>query len=1222
MFYSQFILAKKGPLGTIWIAAHLERKLRKNQVADTDIGVSVDSILFPEVPIALRLSSHLLLGVVRIYSKKVSYLFDDCSEALLKVKQAFRSAAVDLPPEESKAPYHSITLPETFDLDDFELPDNDILQGTYVDHHVSAREQITLQDPMDGVVFSTSQFGLDERFGDGDSCQIALDLEEELLLDKGATSGYQEILQSPTTMESSAEPSSPYKGAKSDVETYGSPMVADVNPLDVQVPSTPGLMEEPSLPSAQDAHISDDPMDMDKESNEFVGKEVFGPASGKLEAYLEDNNTVQPPSKENDQLHYPEAEKADDRFPLANGTPASLGLEEMGYIENGSLAGNEPTVASCFQSKEDHGKRNMEGETRMAACDPIDSFSSKFHVGGCFSLVSDENNISNIDKSSVDGGTLGSIEARGNTHDRTSQHEDTEGPACSKPEHSGAHESISADSAPTIPTCNLQHETAHGSLFSASSCVLQACNAHPDDSNVRPDNTTISANLQALELGFSAPETSGKAVLPNISMASTVVQDLQRPMLMSDQSGYPACLSSTAADHSRLDGQVDSLMIDDSLSRKENSAAVTNAPSPEILLCVPDAGRSNQLLVDSTPAKEMFAEGDGDSTANITSRKKRSFTESTLTFQSITSAESFPATQSKTSVESIPNDDDLLSSILAGKRSSVLRLKPTPVQDVESTKRRRVTPRTTPYKRKVLMDDSMVLHGDTIRHQLTSTEDIRRLRKKAPCTRPEIWRLQKQFLEDEIFLEPLLSGMSAEMILVHSQPFDLNGVRIVIDKSNDADLPASNEIALWSRSGDTQDRIDKNNLESVTKDVSEQHAEESVIRQSNADSLTLNPVSLQQEAMLLFDAEQGHRTSHQDTLSVAEALGNETRSSPAGDGVELSVSYISPALLEDIISPHDLILTASLTKVKGTDASVCKDAEVGVKTDLVFRSTDQELDSRHATKASAVDVPGMGEKKGIDCNLTDQFYEDELGKVPNEVPFMEQLEGFDSIRTDIGTHVDNSSHADDASAFGNMAPESRGLAASDQALGVGAGDQSNPGSKDEILGSKQQCDDGIFNYRDVTSTIDSSLVEGYLDQEMMEPTTASNHIIDDHVGFETRFEHDTDFLNFDDDDGNDDDGDISAPNAEESGVQENIGWSSRARAVANYLQILFHKEAQQGRTAIQLDNLLAGKSRKEASRMFFETLVLKTRDYIHVEQEDPFCDIRIKPRHLLMKSEF
>ena len=46
MFYSQFILAKKGPLGTIWIAAHLEGKLRKHQVADTNITTSVGMFLF------------------------------------------------------------------------------------------------------------------------------------------------------------------------------------------------------------------------------------------------------------------------------------------------------------------------------------------------------------------------------------------------------------------------------------------------------------------------------------------------------------------------------------------------------------------------------------------------------------------------------------------------------------------------------------------------------------------------------------------------------------------------------------------------------------------------------------------------------------------------------------------------------------------------------------------------------------------------------------------------------------------------------------------------------------------------------------------------------------------------------------------------------------------------------------------------------------------------
>ena len=46
-----------------------------------------DSIMNPEAPLALRLSSQLLLGVVRIYSRKVGYLFDDCNQALSKIKQ-------------------------------------------------------------------------------------------------------------------------------------------------------------------------------------------------------------------------------------------------------------------------------------------------------------------------------------------------------------------------------------------------------------------------------------------------------------------------------------------------------------------------------------------------------------------------------------------------------------------------------------------------------------------------------------------------------------------------------------------------------------------------------------------------------------------------------------------------------------------------------------------------------------------------------------------------------------------------------------------------------------------------------------------------------------------------------------------------------------------------------------------------------------------------------
>lgn len=48
------------------------------------------------------------------------------------------------------------------------------------------------------------------------------------------------------------------------------------------------------------------------------------------------------------------------------------------------------------------------------------------------------------------------------------------------------------------------------------------------------------------------------------------------------------------------------------------------------------------------------------------------------------------------------------------------------------------------------------------------------------------------------------------------------------------------------------------------------------------------------------------------------------------------------------------------------------------------------------------------------------------------------------------------------------------------------------------------------------------------------------------------------------------------------------------RAVSKYLQTLFIKESERGRTSLSMDSLLVGKTRKEASRMFFETLVRAT----------------------------
>lgn len=87
MFYSETLLSKTGPLARVWLSANLERKLSKNHVLQASVKDSVQAIVEPnQAPMALRLSGQLLLGVVRIYSRKARYLLDDCNEALIKIK--------------------------------------------------------------------------------------------------------------------------------------------------------------------------------------------------------------------------------------------------------------------------------------------------------------------------------------------------------------------------------------------------------------------------------------------------------------------------------------------------------------------------------------------------------------------------------------------------------------------------------------------------------------------------------------------------------------------------------------------------------------------------------------------------------------------------------------------------------------------------------------------------------------------------------------------------------------------------------------------------------------------------------------------------------------------------------------------------------------------------------------------------------------------------------
>lgn len=131
MFYSESLLAKTGPLARVWLASNLERKLTKQNVLQSDLENNVKDIIGQgQAPMALRLSGQLLLGVVRIYSRKARYLLDDCSDALTKIKHAFRPGNVDLPANQSHtAAAGALTLPDTITELDLlaPLPDPDLL---------------------------------------------------------------------------------------------------------------------------------------------------------------------------------------------------------------------------------------------------------------------------------------------------------------------------------------------------------------------------------------------------------------------------------------------------------------------------------------------------------------------------------------------------------------------------------------------------------------------------------------------------------------------------------------------------------------------------------------------------------------------------------------------------------------------------------------------------------------------------------------------------------------------------------------------------------------------------------------------------------------------------------------------------------------------------------------------------------------------------------------
>lgn len=128
MFYSEAILSKKGPLARVWLAAHWEKKLTKSNILQTNIQSAAREISEENhAPMALRLSGQLLLGVVRIYSRKARYLLEDCNDALMKIKMTFRPGNVDMSTmmvKTTQAQAAQLILPDTLTELDLLMPEH------------------------------------------------------------------------------------------------------------------------------------------------------------------------------------------------------------------------------------------------------------------------------------------------------------------------------------------------------------------------------------------------------------------------------------------------------------------------------------------------------------------------------------------------------------------------------------------------------------------------------------------------------------------------------------------------------------------------------------------------------------------------------------------------------------------------------------------------------------------------------------------------------------------------------------------------------------------------------------------------------------------------------------------------------------------------------------------------------------------------------------------
>lgn len=1318
MFYSQFILAKKGPLGTIWIAAHLERKLRKNQVAETDIGVTVDNILFPEVPIALRLSGHLLLGVVRIYSRQVNYLFNDCSETLGKIKQAFHAAAVDLPPEATTAPFHSITLPETFDFDELELaPDSESsflhLNGKYVDHHVTTREQITLQDCIENNPYlGSSQFGLDERFGDGSYSSLGLDFDEEFWANKACSSSVaststpllkEDTIVPPAVGENEVthmDVDDPYeqalelelqkgKSIGEAVNTEVGQMERD-NQLNTSIPAI-SLVPSSNEPAGLEMASRND-SDFAVFKHDTPGFHAYTPRV--LEACTPDlNQEYCPPDEPStpalaDETSLPmyndcNAESAGRFSPVMLGNternsfsellPGSLSAQQVSCVipwASSVQATRSPSAASfqgfplqqatpaemnreAFLTQKENGQAFSVKESAASASTAFQSFpqltfmqqtsTPVSHEGGVFPTgtfsTSPEPSLPYLHQQDGNLSVTVNHQWAGTLNQEVYPRFQQQGLAVNPqiPVSSFGSMAESLVSQPPSTMRNIGFATIQQGLA------------------VSPQNPVPSFGSMAESLVLQQPSTMRNIVASQV-LASPFVPEASIIPLFSASSGSLLPMANVPpmgrmekmdldkeAAHETPDLAASKGLLWQSAAQQLNLSS--SAAMPAILSSMSmgecetlrsaydlQTGSSDFLLLQKDMSDERIPGLELERNKSFSAGTDGIFKEAILPALDKTPIlrEETPYTFTRApflsthSLDSLPADDDVLASIL-GRRSKPFKVVSTPKAPKEPktnvAKRPKRAPRVTPKKRKIDFDTVAVLHGDVIRQQLANAEDIRRERRKAPCTRREVWGFIRETEGQENFDEPTLPELSPDLHDLYHDVLHGPESRPLSSALNGAVKAKQTSDSMLIRSGESDCLADGVNSELDTRGDS--HLLVDCMNKDSSRDVCMNEFvgSVENNSSKNFTEQLKEDVKVETTQTnpcggsmeaeAVEKLNAEEISKPEADSEGLAGKEGDTNALPESQGPEDYILSSIITRE--TEANEQAEQIIGraestgqAQKDILASSLSENVVGVVGTDVGDEGIGTAGQKDVVGVVGADVGNQERAMAVQQDTETSEEKQ-----QLSFGVHEQDAQEGEVIV----LSKEAELKALDVPSDGKDAGEIPMSDGKDTSEALIVQVVD-----------IDKGNVEG---SDKLPTSNVSeeetNLCRDDEEMAAMECERDTDFL--------DEDNDVAyaeidySSDEQDASIQDDNGWSARSRNVGRYLKTVFEdmegssKRLEQGPT-LGLERLLARKTKREAARMFFETLVLKTKDYIHVEQNIAYQDIHLYPRSKLMKTEF